>query len=228
MATQPTPTAAAKPQKKFFDPNALDDDELLPPPAVPAQPRLSTVPTEPQTQSEPAPKPTAEAKAPRDAASDPAHPRKGTQTRTPRAPRKTQSAVRTGSRCEVSVHPSVKAALTAVVRAARDADPTSRVSSATVVMDAIEAHSEQLATHWAVTIEQKPGAIFKRRDNLKGPRRRRHTEQPARVLLSGMVPDDVDALDELVRKWNAGSLSVLVETALRFELLDAQDAEQEQ
>ncbi|MEY2457980.1 MAG: hypothetical protein QOK06_3138, partial [Acidimicrobiaceae bacterium] len=61
------------------------------------------------------------------------------------------------------------------------------------------------------------GGLFSRRPAAPA-RRRRHAEPPARVPLTGLSPDDAQALDNLVDTWSAPSRSALVEQALRLYL----------
>lgn len=87
-----------------------------------------------------------------------------------------------------------------------------------IVLDAIEAHATRLATTWA---DQRfavgEGQLFERPSSNAVPRRRRHAMAPRTVVLSGVSAANGKRLDDLVKAWNAGTRSALVEQALRYE-----------
>jgi hypothetical protein len=83
-----------------------------------------------------------------------------------------------------------------------------------VVIDAIEANQEKLATFWKAPAPASGGGLFSRLPAAPA-RRRRHPQPPARVPLTGIHPADAALLDDLVEQWGAPSRSALVEQALR-------------
>jgi hypothetical protein len=117
------------------------------------------------------------------------------------------------------VAPHIHRLLRRLTNKERSRDPITARTYAKVVLDAIDAHQEQLATYWRTDAisSQGGGGLFSRRPATP-PRRRRHAEPPARVPLTGLNPADGQTLDELVADWNAPSRSALVEQALRFYL----------
>lgn len=117
------------------------------------------------------------------------------------------------------VAPHIHRLLRKLTTKERSRDPITARTYAQVVLDAIEAHQEQLATYWRTDAfsTQDGGGLFSRRPAAP-PRRRRHAEPPARVPLTGLNPADGQTLDELVANWGAPSRSALVEQALRFYL----------
>lgn len=117
------------------------------------------------------------------------------------------------------VAPQLHRLLRRLTNKERSKDPITARTYAQVVLDAIEAHQEQLATHWRMEASgaQGGGGLFSRRPAAPA-RRRRHAEPPARVPLTGLNRADGQVLDRLVTTWNAPSRSALVEQALRFYL----------
>lgn len=88
----------------------------------------------------------------------------------------------------------------------------------TIVLDAIEAHSTRLATTWlSEQFAIGEGQLFERPSSNAVPRRRRHATAPRTVVLSGVTAANGQRLDNLVRAWDAGTRSALVEQALRYE-----------
>lgn len=85
-----------------------------------------------------------------------------------------------------------------------------------IVMDAIEHHSDALASTWKNNGSDSPpaGKLFVREKN---SRYRRHAMPPRSITLQGMSPDNAKLLKKLQKQWGAGSVSDLVEQALRFE-----------
>lgn len=116
------------------------------------------------------------------------------------------------------VAPQIHRLLRQLTTKERSRDPISARTYAQVVLDAIEAHQEQLATYWRTEAISEPtggGGLFSRRPATSS-RRRRHAQPPARIPLTGLNQADGKVLDGLVAKWNAPSRSALVEQALRF------------
>lgn len=85
-----------------------------------------------------------------------------------------------------------------------------------IVMDAIERHSDALASTWKQSGSETPpaGKLFVR---AKNSRYRRHAMPPRSITLQGMSPDNAKLLKKLQKHWGAGSVSDLVEQALRLE-----------
>jgi hypothetical protein len=134
-------------------------------------------------------------------------------------PRRRRSAVSVPT---AEVAPSIHRLLRRLTTKEKTRDPISARTYAQVVLDAIEAHQEALSTHWTTPINAGAdkgggGGLFSRRPAAPA-RRRRHAEPPARVPLTGLSPDDAQALDNLVDTWSAPSRSALVEQALRLYL----------
>lgn len=132
----------------------------------------------------------------------------------PRRRRRAASSVPTAE-----VAPQIHRLLRRLTNKERSKDPITARTYAQVVLDAIEAHQEELATHWRMEASgaQGGGGLFSRRPAAPA-RRRRHAEPPARVPLTGLNWADGQVLDRLVTTWNAPSRSALVEQALRFYL----------
>lgn len=85
-----------------------------------------------------------------------------------------------------------------------------------IAMDAIENHAEALASAWkgSGSGSPPPGRLFVRELN---SRYRRHDLPPRSITLQGVGPENAKLLKRLKRQWGAGSVSDLVEKALRFE-----------
>jgi hypothetical protein len=88
-----------------------------------------------------------------------------------------------------------------------------------IVLDAIEAHAGRLASTWAnqPAASVGEGQLFERPASTAVPRRRRHVTAPRTVVLSGVTVANAQRLDDLVKFWDAGTRSALVEQALRYE-----------
>lgn len=200
-------------RRGVFDPTALGDiDELLPP-LPPATPGDSTPPD-----SKFLPQSTAEISAsPLDLAS-PTPEVFGDSTRSGRVagPKDAPTGESRVSPAEVAIAPDVYRSLRAVTLQERASTPTTARSYGRVALDAIEAHSDQLAGYWKAPQAPATG-LFSRRD-AETPRRRRHMQAPARVPLAGIIASDIRLLDQLATDWGAGSRSALVEVALRMYL----------
>lgn len=120
----------------------------------------------------------------------------------------------------VQVDPTIHKQLRRLTARERGRNPSTARTYTQVVLDAIETHADELATHWqSVPAPRSNGGLFSRQ-KVSTSRRRRHPDPPARVPLTGLNPDDLATLDKLVADWNAGSRSALVEEALRRYLLD--------
>lgn len=85
-----------------------------------------------------------------------------------------------------------------------------------ITMDAIEKHAEALASAWkgSGTGTPPPGKLFIREPN---SRYRRHDLPPRSITLQGVGPENGRLLKRLKKQWGAGSVSDLVEKALRLE-----------
>lgn len=85
-----------------------------------------------------------------------------------------------------------------------------------IAMDAIEKHAEALASAWkgSGTGTPPPGKLFIREPN---SRYRRHDLPPRSITLQGVGPENGRLLKRLKKQWGAGSVSDLVEKALRLE-----------
>lgn len=194
-------------RRAAFDPNALGDiDELLPP--LPA----------PSTTTRPTPAPSN---------ADGAHAGEVSTAVPVRAPRVPAAGTRRRATAiparvappEVTLAPEVYAALRTLTLRERGANPATARTYGRVVLDAVEAHANELSQYWIAT--QEPTlhrrGLFSSPD--PRPTRRRHSQAPARVPLAGVLGSDVEQLDALTHEWGAGSRSALVEQALRRYLL---------
>lgn len=85
-----------------------------------------------------------------------------------------------------------------------------------IAMDAIERHAAQLATSWKESAADsgRPGTLFVRETRSGN---RRHERPPRAVTLQGVGPENAKLLKRLKKQWGAGSVSDLVERALRLE-----------
>lgn len=86
-----------------------------------------------------------------------------------------------------------------------------------IAMDAIERHAEVLAAAWeeAGPAVAPPGALFVRAPH---SHYRRHALPAKSITLQGVSPANAEILKKLKNQWGAGSVSDLVERALRIEL----------
>jgi hypothetical protein len=85
-----------------------------------------------------------------------------------------------------------------------------------IAMDAIENHAEALAVTWkgSGVDSRHAGTLFVRELN---SRYRRHDQPPRSITLQGVGPENAKLLKRLKKQWGAGSVSDLVEKALRLE-----------
>lgn len=85
-----------------------------------------------------------------------------------------------------------------------------------IAMDAIESHAAELALAWkgSGAAADRTGSLFVREIN---PRYRRHDLPPRAISLQGVGPENAKLLKRLKKQWGAGSVSDLVERALRLE-----------
>lgn len=85
-----------------------------------------------------------------------------------------------------------------------------------IVMDAIENHAEVLASAWkgGGASTPQPGKLFVREIS---SRYRRHDLPPRSITMQGIGPENARLLKRLKKQWGAGSVSDLVEKALRLE-----------
>lgn len=116
---------------------------------------------------------------------------------------------------EVAIATDVADSLRALTLHERSVNAVAARTYGQVVLDAIEAHAEQLSTHWSGESTPASGGLFSRN---VAPQRRRHQAPPARVALAGISIEDTQQLDRLVERWKAGNRSALVEQALRLYL----------
>ena len=86
-----------------------------------------------------------------------------------------------------------------------------------IAMDAIENHSDTLASAWkgSGAASRQPGKLFVPEMH---SRYRRHDAPPRSITLQGIGPENARLLKKLTKQWGAGSVSDLVEKALRLEL----------
>lgn len=116
---------------------------------------------------------------------------------------------------EVAIATDVADSLRALTLRERSVSAVAARTYGQVVLDAVEAHAEQLSTHWSSESTPASGGLFSRN---VAPQRRRHQAPPARVALAGISIEDTQQLDHLVERWKAGNRSALVEQALRLYL----------
>ena len=85
-----------------------------------------------------------------------------------------------------------------------------------IALDAIESHAAELASSWKGSGGDftHPGKLFVREIN---SRYRRHDLPPRAITLQGVGPENAKLLKRLKKQWGAGSVSDLVERALRLE-----------
>jgi hypothetical protein len=86
-----------------------------------------------------------------------------------------------------------------------------------IAMDAIERHAEVLASAWEEGGRgvPPPGGLFVRE---RHSHYRRHALPAKPIALQGVSPENAEILKKLKNQWGAGSVSDLVEQALRIEL----------
>lgn len=120
---------------------------------------------------------------------------------------------------EVSLSADVYARLRAVSLQERLTHHSRARSFGEIVLDAVEAHADRLATAW--TTPEPPaagsGGLFVRPAAGAVPRRRRHASPPVTVPLAGIDPTNSALLDDYAVRWGAGTRAALVEQALRYE-----------
>lgn len=219
-------------RKPIFDENALDDlDDVWPPaqpprsqptPPAPAETRPTAQTDAPATTATataappaPTPAPLTPAPTPRAVSSEQA-----TRSRPPTTARPTRSpdTARRSRPPEVLLSAEVYDELYRVQIAEKKSRKSMSRTMGQIVMDAIEAHADRLATTWTVQeYAVGEGQLFERPASTAVPRRRRHAQPPRTVVLSGVTAANGERLDNLVTEWNAGTRSALVEQALRYE-----------
>jgi hypothetical protein len=118
---------------------------------------------------------------------------------------------------EIAIAPEVYKALRALTLREREVSPSHARTYGQVVLDAVEDNATTLARHWR-NGRQRPKSSLFQRVNPEAPRRRRHSQAPARVPLAGILASDAAQLDRLAVEWGAGSRSALAEQALRLYL----------
>lgn len=216
-------------RKPVFDANALDDLDEVWPAGQPQKPQPVPAP--------PGPNPQAVSQATTGTAMTAPPPLVSTPTRPAPAPRAVSSEQATRSRPTAIAAPApprdptkrsrppevlLSAEVYDELYRVQIAEKKSRKSLARtmglIVMDAIEAHADRLATTWSVQeYAVGEGQLFERPASTAVPRRRRHAQPPRTVVLSGVTAANGQRLDNLVKEWNAGTRSALVEQALRYE-----------
>ncbi|ORW07193.1 hypothetical protein [Mycobacterium kyorinense] len=193
--------------KGVFTEKLEDIDDLMPPPisrSAPEVPQPSAVPDEyDDTEEDHA------------ASATPTESGGGETSGVITPPRRRRAATSVPT---AEVAPQIHRLLRRLTTKEKSRDPITARTYAQVVLDAIEAHQDQLAAHW-----RREGAVpagdglFSRRPAAPA-RRRRHPEPPARVPLTGLNAADAHVLDDLVIRWDAPSRSALVEQALKLYL----------
>ncbi|ORW08018.1 MULTISPECIES: hypothetical protein [Mycolicibacter] len=122
----------------------------------------------------------------------------------------------TGSTPTAEVAPEVYKALRRFTSREKARDPITARKYAEVVLDAIEHSQEELSTFWKQPEAAAAGGGLFSRQPAAPVRRRRHSEPPGRVPLTGLNPADAAILENLIEEWQAPSRSALVEQALRL------------
>lgn len=104
--------------------------------------------------------------------------------------------------------------LRALTNAEKARNPITARTYGDVVLDAIEAHEEELKTYWKQPAAQATTStgLFKRQPVVN--KRRRHAEPPAQITLLGLGEENAKALEELWGEWRAPSRSAFVDQAL--------------
>lgn len=119
---------------------------------------------------------------------------------------------------EVSLSADVYARLRAVSLQERLTHHSRARSFGEIVLDAVEAHADRLATAWTTPAPPTTGGgLFVRPAAGAVPRRRRHASPPVTVPLAGIDPTNAGLLDDYAAQWGAGTRAALVEQALRYE-----------
>lgn len=108
--------------------------------------------------------------------------------------------------------------LRALTNAEKARNPITARTYGDVVLDAIEAHAEELRTYWKQPDAQaKPSTgLFKRQPVIN--KRRRHAEPPAQITLLGLGEENAKALEKYWGDWGAPSRSAFVDQALTLYL----------
>lgn len=104
--------------------------------------------------------------------------------------------------------------LRALTNSEKARNPITARTYGDVVLDAIEAHEEELMTHWKQPAAQAGATtgLFKRQPVVN--KRRRHAEPPAQITLQGLGDENAKALEDLWKDWKAPSRSAFVDQAL--------------
>lgn len=108
--------------------------------------------------------------------------------------------------------------LRALTNSEKARNPITARTYGAVVLDAIEAHEEELKTHWRQPAAQTgaTSGLFKRQPVVS--KRRRHAEPPAQITLQGLGEENAALLEELWDNWGAPSRSAFVDQALTLYL----------
>lgn len=86
-----------------------------------------------------------------------------------------------------------------------------------VVLDAVEAHADELQTFWKAPAKPAgTGGLFKRQPVVR--KRRRHAEPTGQITLTGITAEDGKQLDDLWPEWGAPSRGAFVDQALSLYL----------
>ncbi|MEV6072936.1 hypothetical protein AB0L82_40870 [Nocardia sp. NPDC052001] len=201
----------------FNDDDLNDIDDLLPPSAPRPVAHAAPLVAVPDVAEVPAPvvdSPEAAPKAPKKAAPKAAASPVAEPTKRPRTRAKNGQSVP-----EAHVAGVVAEVLRQLTHTEKQQRGEGR-SYGAVVLDAIEAHELELQTHFTTAASAKPaGRLFKRVDAAR-PRRRRHSEPQVKIALSGIIAEDMAAIDDLVETWQTGSRSALVDQALKLYLAE--------
>lgn len=86
-----------------------------------------------------------------------------------------------------------------------------------IAMDAIENHADQVGSMWKRSEAQYEAASGKLFARESGSHYRRHAQPPRCITLQGVSADNSRLLKRLAKAWGTGSVSDLVEQALRLE-----------
>ncbi|WP_157573988.1 hypothetical protein [Nocardia jejuensis] len=205
-------------RKGAFNDDDLDDIDDLLPPSVPAPqaPPLTAVPDAPRLPADT----TTDAPAITKTKKTPVKPPAAHAEPTVKRPRAATARAKVSQSVpEAHVAGVVAEVLRQLTHTEKQQRGEGR-SYGAVVLDAIETFETELQAHFATVASAKPaGRLFKRVDAGR-PRRRRHSEPQVKIALSGIIADDMAAIDDLVETWQAGSRSALVDQALKLYLAD--------
>lgn len=106
--------------------------------------------------------------------------------------------------------------LRALTNSEKARNPITARTYGAVVLDAIEAHAEELRSFWKQPQASASAGLFKRQPVVS--KRRRHAEPPAQITLQGLGEEDAKLLEEFWGDWGAPSRSAFVDQALTLYL----------